>query len=230
MTARNDGAEVTADGRGSDPPPPGVPGRAAAERYLADAAARNPGPWVQHSIAVARAAQAIAERHPGLDSGIAYVLGLLHDVGRGFGRPGVADVRHVLDGYSFLRDEGFEGGARICLTHSFPIKDVDAFASPWDCPPAERQFAQEYLQGVEYTTYDRLIQLCDGLCLPSGPVLMEKRLVDVALRHGFNRHTPAKWRAYLALKQEFDAALGTSIYAVLPGVVENTFGFEPGSA
>jgi len=44
-------------------------------------------------------------------------------------------------------------------------------------------------------------------------------------RHGFNEHTLAKWQAYLALQQEFDQAIGTSIYQVLPGVVENTFGW-----
>ena len=38
---------------------------------------------------------------------------------------------------------GFEESARICLTHSFPIKNVDAFASPWVCPPEEKRFAQE---------------------------------------------------------------------------------------
>jgi hypothetical protein len=52
---------------------------------------------------------------------------------------------------------------------------------------------------------------------------MEKRLVDVALRHGFNDLTLAKWRAFLALRQEFDAAAGASIYTLLPGVVENSF-------
>jgi hypothetical protein len=55
--------------------------------------------------------------------------------------------------------------------------------------------------------------------------LIEKRLVDVALRHGFNSMTQAKWRAIFDLERDFSAALGESIYRVLPGVVENTFGF-----
>ena len=55
---------------------------------------------------------------------------------------------------------------------------------------------------------------------------MEKRLLNVALRHGFNDLTLAKWRAFFALRQEFDEAVGTSIYTLLPGVVENTFGFS----
>jgi hypothetical protein len=177
---------------------------------------------------VARAARAIATRHPHLDPDAAHVLGLLHDVGRGAGGPGVADVRHLLDGYALLCDGGFEDAARVCLTHSFPapITDVDAFASAWECAPSERQLVQEFLAQTIYTTYDRLIQLCDALALASGVCLIEKRLVDVTLRHGFNRLTLDKWRAYLGLQQEFDAAIGTSIYHVLPGVVDTTFGWD----
>ena len=52
---------------------------------------------------------------------------------------------------------------------------------------------------------------------------MEKRLVDVALRWGFNDLTIRKWQAFLALRQEFTDAVGISIYKLLPDIVENTF-------
>ena len=191
---------------------------------LAEAASRNPGPWFQHCEVAASTAQAIATHDSRLDPDIAYVLGLLHDVGRGGSLPGKPDVYHILDGYELLRERGFEDAARICLTHSFPIKLADAFASPWGEMHAERRFVQEYLDSVEYTPYDRLIQLCDALSLATGAVLMEKRLVDVALRHGFNDYTLAKWRAYAAIRDEFDAACGASIYSLIPGVVKHTFG------
>ncbi|HLZ30072.1 MAG TPA: HD domain-containing protein [Chloroflexota bacterium] len=197
-----------------------------AQQILAEAHARNPGQWADHSRVAAESARAIAAHHPSLDPDAAYVLGLLHDVGRGAGGSGVADVRHLLDGYRLMLDAGFEDSARICLTHSFPIKQADAFARPWDCPAEDKRFVQDYLDHVEYTAYDRLIQLCDAVALPSGPCLMEKRLVDVALRHGFNALTVARWQAFLSLRHEFEAAAGASIYALLPGVVENTFGFS----
>ena len=92
-----------------------------------------------------------------------------------------------------------------------------------DCPGEEKQFVQDYLDRIEYTAYDRLVQLCDALALPSGPVLMEKRLVDVALRAGFNDFTLAKWQAFLALRQDFSEAVGISIYELLPDVVDATF-------
>ena len=69
--------------------------------------------------------------------------------------------------------------------------------------------------------------MCDALALPGGCCLIEKRLVDVALRHGFNEFTLAKWEAKLAIQREFEAVIGQSIYRLLPGVIENTFGFDP---
>jgi len=205
-----------------------VPLMQVAKDYLREAEALNPGPWVRHVEFVALAARVIAERDPRVDPERAFVLGLLHDIGRRTGGPNVPDVRHLLDGFAFMRAEGFEACARICLTHSFPspIKDVGALASAWDCSIEERDFVQSYLNASEYSAYDRLIQLCDALAQPTGFCLIEKRLVEVALRYGINDLTLAKWRAYLGLRKEFDEATGTSIYRLLPGILENTFGFR----
>jgi hypothetical protein len=208
----------------------GVPSIAQARAMLAAGGERNPGPWTLHCQVAAETARAIAARVDGLDPDAAYVLGLLHDIGRCSGGPGVADVRHILDGYRLMLERGFGDSARICLTHSFPIKQADAFASAWECPAEDKQFVQDFLDRVDYTAYDRLIQLSDALSLASGACLMEKRLVDVALRHGFNDLTLPKWRAFVAIRQEFDAAVGGSIYSVLPGVVDTTFGISLGSA
>jgi hypothetical protein len=203
-----------------------LPTIAEAHELLRQAAERNHGPWVDHSTVAAHAAQSTAAAHAALEPNRAYILALL-DIGRGAGGHGVADVRHILDGYRMLLERGFDECARICLTHSFPIKHVDAFSSDWDCPPQEREFVQQYLDSTDYTAYDRLVQLCDALALPSGPCVIEKQLVDVALRHGFNAFTLSKWRAILSIEHEFSAA-GGSIYALLPGVIENTFGSRNG--
>jgi hypothetical protein len=111
-----------------------------------------------------------------------------------------------------MLERGFEDCARICLTHSFPIKQADAYASRWNCPAEQKQFVQEYLDRAQYTAYDRLIQLYDALALPSGPVLMEKRLVDVALRWGFNDHTlPKCGRHSLLFGRSSPTRLATSL-------------------
>lgn len=47
--------------------------------------------------------------------------------------------------------------------------------------------------------------LCDCLALPTGFCLIEKRLVDIALRHGFNDYTLEKWRAFFAIRARFEA-------------------------
>jgi hypothetical protein len=181
----------------------------------------NPGPWVSHSVHAANAAKATAKADPDLDADRAYVLGLLHDIGR---REGRTDMRHILDGYAFLKSHGYEDAARICLTHSFPLQDTNSASGTWDCTPEERAFVDEYVAGVEYDDYDRLIQLCDALALPAGCVLLEKRLVEVVMRHGTNALTVEKWHATFELKNRFEARICGSIYDRLPGVLENTFG------
>jgi putative nucleotidyltransferase with HDIG domain len=198
------------------------PTLAQAQQLLAEAETLNPGPWMQHSIYVARAAEQIAFHHPELDAERAFVLAYLHDIGR-YSGPG--NMRHVIDGYRFLMERGYDDPARIALTHSFPVKHPDACAGQWDCPPADYEFVRDYLAQIEYTKYDRLIQLCDALALPTGFCLLEKRFVDVTLRYGFNDFTLARWQSYLAIKQAFEAEIGRSIYTILPGIVENTFGF-----
>ncbi len=198
-----------------------VPDRTTAEKLLQEAGAANPGPWVSHSRRVAEAAGAIAARLQGLDPEAAYILGLLHDMGR---RAGVTGMRHVLDGYRTLAGLGYEDAARINMTHSFAVKAIDAIFGAWDCTADELRDIEAYLAAVEYDDYDRLIQLCDSLAMPEGFVLMEKRMVDVALRYGgMNDHILAKWRITFDIKRDFEVRMGCSIYSLLPGVVENTF-------
>ena len=199
-----------------------LPDRTTAEKLLQEAGARNPGPWTAHSQRVAEAAQAIAEHLPGLDPDAAYVLGLLHDMGR---REGVTGMRHVVDGYRYLAALGYEDAARINLPHSFAVKDVRAIFGDWDCTADELHFIEAYLAGIEYDDYDRLIQLCDSLAMAEGFVLMEKRMLDVALRYGgVTDSVLAKWRVTFAIKGDFERRMGCSVYSLLPGVVENTFG------
>lgn len=148
-------------------------------------------------------------------------MGLLHDIGR---QEGVNDLRHILDGYTFLTYLSYPDAARICLTHSYPLQDIGVASGRWDGSAGELAFVEAFLKGLEYDDYDRLLQLCDALALPSGFVLIEKRLVDVALRRGINPLAVEKWWAFLELQGYFERAIGRSIYSVLPGVVENTFG------
>lgn len=135
------------------------------KELLAEAERMNPGPWVAHSIHVGEAAAAIAAAHPDLDEDSAYILGMLHDIGRREGRRG---ARHIVDGYNFLLNSGYEDAARISLTHSYPIKAVDSMMGKINSTEKEFAFVKKFLSEVDYSDYDRLIQLCDALAMPSG--------------------------------------------------------------
>ena len=195
-----------------------------AQSLLAEAGKHNPGAWIPHSIHVARAAQLIALRHPAMDAERAYILGLLHDIGRREGRTG---MRHVIDGYTYLNGLGFDATARVCLTHSFPYQNPRAVFGEWDCTDQEFQAMSVALMSLRYDDYDLLVQLCDALALPEGFCLIEKRLIDVFMRyghHGVDASVHTKWQQVFAIQRRFEGIIDCSIYQVLPGVVETTFG------
>lgn len=112
--------------------------------------------------------------------------------------------------------------ARICLTHSFPLKNINTFSGKYDCSDEQLVFLQEFLNSVEYNDYDILIQLCDAISLPDGACIMEKRFVDVAIRNGLTEHTIDKWKAFIKAKKHFDKLCGCNIYSLLPNVLENS--------
>lgn len=191
-----------------------------ANDMLIEAKRMNPGPWIEHSKSVADNAKLIAEKCSHMDADFAYAIGLLHDIGR---REGFKDIMHIFDGYYYLAEKGFDDAASICLTHSFPIKDVNTFFGRFDCTQEEITFLQNYLDEKDYTDYDKLIQVCDSISMPQGAVVMEKRFVDVATRHGLPDFTLKKWQSYLKLKEYFDEKAKCNIYTLLPNIIENTF-------
>lgn len=190
-----------------------------AQEELKIAETMNPGIWIQHCESVANNARLIAEKTGVMDPDVAYVFGLMHDIGR---RDGFKGILHVFDGYEYMKSIGQDDVARICLTHSFPLKDADTFMGKYDCTPEQKQFLQDYLDSVEYNHYDVLIQLCDSISLPNGACIMEKRLMDVAMRHGITPFMIDKWKAFMSTKKYFDELCGCSIYTVLPNVLENS--------
>ena len=62
-----------------------LPTREKAEMLLTEAEKCNPGAWGNHSRVVAHCAEKIARECKDLDPDKAYILGLLHDIGRKFG-------------------------------------------------------------------------------------------------------------------------------------------------
>lgn len=180
----------------------------------------NPGPWVEHCLGVARAAEAIA-RECGMDADKAWVMGALHDIGR---YEGVTAMRHIFAGYELMLEKGEPEIARICLTHSFPYSDIDSYMGKWDVAEAEITLLKSVLN-TPMNDYDRLIQLCDALSWGSGVCLMEKRLIDVIRRHGTAPLTAEKINATMEIFEYFQNKMGKNLYSLFPEVVDNTFGF-----
>ncbi|AHC14862.1 HD domain-containing protein [Salinispira pacifica] len=150
-----------------------------AHYLLHEAEGHNPGPWVGHSQHVALAAQAIAF-HAGMDSLLAYTLGLLHDIGR---RNGVYKIRHSIDGYRYLESLGLHHHARISITHCYTLKNMAQYNHMDDFSRSERSFVAKYIREQEYDDYDRLIQLCDFLGLPDRICRVEERIADILSRN-----------------------------------------------
>lgn len=59
----------------------------------------------------------------------AYIIGLLHDIGRKFG---IKHFAHISDGYKYMMSLGYDEVAKICLTHSFNNKTTDEYIGNFD--------------------------------------------------------------------------------------------------
>ena len=177
----------------------------------------NPGPWVKHSINVGIAARNIAERIPGMDAQKAYIVGLLHDIGR---RVGIVDIpTHIYEGFRYCMGKGWDEAARICMTHSY-LGMRDEFRTE---PETETEKAiRDYIVNCEADDYDRLIQLCDSLAVDYGFVILEKRFVDVTRRYGIMEGYIKGWDIAFEIKESFESKMGCSVYDVLPDIGKTT--------
>ncbi len=184
-----------------------LPERAEAERLLRDAEGHNPGPWGNHSRIVAHCAEKIADACEGLDPEKAYILGLLHDIGRKFG---TRHLGHVSDGYTCMMALGYEEAAKICLTHSFNNQSLKDYIGKIDTTDEEYELIATELKKTVMDDYDRLIQLCDSIAGSEGVLKIEERIEDVKKRYG--AYPQEKWDTNIRLKEYFEKKIGKDIY------------------
>jgi len=114
-----------------------------------------------------------------------------------------------------MKSKGYDEIARVCLSHSFPSKDIREYNGSdckWDCTIEEKEEITSSLLNTSYDDYDKLIQLGDSMGLAEGVCLLEVRLVDVARRYGFHDFMLKKWDAIFAIKDYFDNLCGKNIY------------------
>lgn len=188
-----------------------------AEKELQIAGELNPGPWVKHSMNVGIAARNIAEKIPGMDAEKAYIVGVLHDIGR---RVGIVNIpKHVYEGYKFCLEKGWDEVAKVCMTHSYVLMQEEFQYEP----TTEEEIAiKEFIMSCEADDYDRLIQLCDSLATDYGFVIIEKRFVDVTRRYGIMEGYVKGWNKTFEIKESFEKVMGCSVYDVLPDIGRTT--------
>lgn len=186
-----------------------IPTRQQAEELLVEALPHNSGPWGAHSRTAAHCAEKIAAAC-GLDPEKAYVLGLLHDIGRRYGK---RHLGHVSDGYTYMMSLGYDEVARVCLSHSFNDQSLADYVGNRDTSPEETALIETELSAMVYDEYDRLIQLCDSLAGAEGVLDIEERMADVKRRYG--AYPQNKWDRNLALKQHFEELAGRDIYEIV---------------
>ena len=195
---------------------PSEPSRSMAELLLEEGVKKNPGPWREHSYAVARAAEKIARAvnqkcgQEKMNPDLAYVYGLLHDIGR---QEGHTYIAHVYDGYHFLLSFGYEKAAQICLTHSFNLKTTEDYIGKIDISDNQMEEIKQLLAAAEYDDYDRLIQLLDSTCGADGTLNLEERMNDVKARYGY--YPQGKWDKNFELKAYFEKLAGREYYEII---------------
>lgn len=187
-----------------------LPTREEAEELLEKAELCNPGLWGDHSRVAAHCAEKIARSCGDMDADKAYILGLLHDIGRKFG---VRHLGHVSDGYNYMMTLGYDEAARICLTHSFQNKTLEEYIGKFDTTAEELEQIDRELKRAELDDYDRLIQLCDALAGAECVLNIVDRMDDVKQRYG--SYPKTKWDANIKLKDYFEQKTGKDIYEVV---------------
>ena len=120
---------------------------------------------------------------------------------------------------------GYEEAAKISITHSFPVKSLEMYVGEWDVSKQELAQIQSLLDFYEYDDYDRLIQVCDSIAMPNGPVDMITRMEDV--KHRYGSYPQKKWNKNLALKDYFEDKIRMPLREVLFFSQRNRFGSSP---
>ena len=193
-----------------------------AYELLIEKSRNNFGNWVNHSINVGKAASKIAG-NIGLDEEKAKVMGYMHDIGRCFGQ---MKDRHIITGYEYMMSLKEKEIAQICISHGIPLKNLETRSSTeWDGTEEEYKKVEKILKEIKHDEYDELIQFCDQIALYNGILLVERRMLDCALRYRFKNmeNVYKNWEAFLKIQNKIEKKLGFSVYRLFPEIEEDIY-------
>lgn len=178
--------------------------------------------WIDHCICVGntagKIAKALNENGYNVDIEKTITLGYLHDIGKYNGE----SYGHEISGYNYLKDKGCdEEYCNICITHSYLNNDIICTAG--GVPnPQDNPSITEFVKTHKYTIEEKLINLCDLMCLQGSKVLtIDKRLIDIMIRRGAYSNTQYHIKETYKLKEYFDSLLGYNLYDLFPEIKDN---------
>lgn len=178
--------------------------------------------WILHSICVGNASAVLAKALH-LDEDYARTLGFIHDIGKRFSYDANGVYMHEVYGYNYIKSLGYgDEYAGICVKHSFLNHDVECVATDReeiDKLNPNYAFVKNYIQN-EYTIYDKIINLCDLMCT-NKVLTIDKRMLDLLVRHGVYKKTHYHIVQTIQLKESFDKMLGYNLYDLFPEIKEN---------
>lgn len=182
--------------------------------------------WIRHSICVGdtagRIAQALHEKEINVDVDKTITLGYIHDIGKKFNEHGGV-FPHAINGYKYIKELGYdEEYAGICIKHSFLNNDIDCISNDRDETDKSNpnySFVKEYISN-EYSIEEKIINLCDLMCTTK-TLTVEKRMIDLLMRHGVFKKTYYHIEETMKLKEYFDELLRYNLYDLFPEIKEN---------
>lgn len=189
--------------------------------FLEDAPRKNKELWIKHSVNVAIVAERLAEQLK-LDSKKAYVLGLVHDIGRR--KKEHVGLRHIIEGYNFLEEQGYKEEARVCLTHTFYSKNLvkpNLTKANTNLTRNEIEFISDYINKNGFNIYDKILQIADNMGSATGINTVERRRTESMLRYGITDVSEKNLREIFKAQNEIEEKLGFSIYKIFPEVTDN---------
>lgn len=169
--------------------------------------------YKDHTRRVAESAEIIAAKTAYLNSEKAYVLGLLHDIGKRIPER-LEDRFHGQEGYELMMSLGYLDVARICLTHSFHCQPI--LNSDTNYPAHWLDWVRSQLEGYIYDDYDRLIALCDMMTDNFSYVKIQDRVSSICTRYRMNQEQSQKLASRVfPLKDYFEEKCQCDIYELV---------------
>ena len=182
--------------------------------------------WINHCICVGntagRIAKALSENGINIDIDKTIALGYIHDIGKKYNKHGGV-FPHAINGYNYIKELGYdEEYAGICIKHSFLNNDIDCISNDRDETDKTNpnyNFVKDYISS-KYTIEEKIINLCDLMCTTK-ILTVEKRMIDLLLRHGVFKKTHYHIEETMKLKEYFDHLLGYNLYDLFPEIKDN---------